>query len=75
MRPSPKELIQLKAQLPEQLYLGQRHVAQLQLWIHESVDLQDYQAIQRNADAFTIPAIADPVVRETTGYRAIVIKL
>jgi hypothetical protein len=63
--PPRSELIQLKAQLPEQLYLGQRHVAQLQLLMHESVDLQDYQAIQRNADAFTIPAIEDPVVRET----------
>lgn len=63
--PPRSELIQLKAQLPEQLYLGQRHLAQLQLLIHESVDLQDYQAIQRNADAFTIPAIADPVMRDT----------
>ena len=27
--------------------------------------MQDYQAIQRNADAFTIPAIENPVVRES----------
>lgn len=63
--PPRSELIQFKARLPEQLYLGQSHVAQLQLYLHESVQLQDYQAIQRNANAFTIPELADPVVRET----------
>lgn len=63
--PPRSELIQFKAKLPEQLYLGQSQVAQLQLYIHESVQLQDYQAIQRNANAFTIPELTDPFVRET----------
>lgn len=63
--PPRSELIQFKARLPEQLYLGQSQVAQLQLYIHESVQLQDYQAIQKNADAFTIPELPDPVLRET----------
>lgn len=63
--PPRSELVQFKAKLPEQLYLGQRQLAHLQLYIHESVELQDFQAIQRNADAFTIPAIKDPVMRES----------
>ena len=72
--PPRSELIQFKARLPEQLYLGQSQVAQLQLYIHESVQLQDYQAIQKNADAFTIPELPDPVLRKRC-CRAIVISL
>ena len=61
--PVKSKLIQFKAKLPDQIYLGQRQIAYLQLYIHESVELLEYPTIQKDADAFTIPEIQDPEVR------------
>lgn len=52
--PSANELIFLKADLPESLYLGQSIQIQLKLYISESVQLRGLNAYERRADGFTL---------------------
>lgn len=57
--PTTDELIFLKTDTPEQLYLGQTIPIQLKLYISESVRLSGLNSFDRKADGFTVSELPD----------------
>lgn len=57
--PSIDELIFLKADTPDQLYIGQTTSLQLKLYIAQSVRLSALNSFDRSADGFTISELPD----------------
>jgi hypothetical protein len=57
--PSRDELIFLRAELPEQLYVGQTTVVDLKLYLSEQAQLRGLNAFDRSADGFTISELPD----------------
>ena len=57
--PTRDELIFLKAELPEKLYVGQQIPLELKLYLEESVQLSGLNEFNRNADGFTLSELPD----------------
>ena len=57
--PTTDELIFLKADTPDQLYLGQMTTLELKLYIAPNVRLSGLNSFDRNADGFTISELPD----------------
>ena len=57
--PTVDELIFLKADAPQQLYVGQTTPITLKLYISSSVKLRGLNAFERNADGFTISELPE----------------
>jgi hypothetical protein len=57
--PNIDELIFLKADTPDQLYIGQTTTLQLKLYIAESVRLSALNSFDRSADGFTISELPE----------------
>lgn len=57
--PPVNELIFLKAEAPQQLYIGQTTPIQLKLYIHEQVRYRGYESFNRTADGFTVSELPD----------------
>lgn len=62
--PTTDELIFLKADTPDQLYVGQTTTLELKLYIAPNVRLSGLNSFDRNADGFTISELPDS--RETS---------
>ena len=62
--PTTDELIFLKADTPDQLYIGQTTTLELKLYIAPNVRLSGLNSFDRNADGFTISELPDS--RETS---------
>ena len=62
--PTTDELIFLKADTPDQLYIGQTTTLELKLYIAQNVRLSGLNSFDRNADGFTISELPDS--RETS---------
>lgn len=62
--PTTDELIFLRADTPDQLYVGQTTPIQLKLYVSESVRLTGLNSFERSADGFTISELPDS--QETT---------
>jgi hypothetical protein len=60
--PPTQELIQLKADIPPQLYLGETRNIQLKLYIYEGVNYRGYDQFERSADGFTVSDLTEPTV-------------
>ena len=57
--PTRDELIFLRADLPDELYIGQKITFQLRLYIDESVSLDGLNGFDRRADGFTSSELPD----------------
>jgi len=57
--PTTDELIFLKADTPDQLYIGQTTTLELKLYIASNVRLSGLNSFDRNADGFTISELPD----------------
>jgi len=57
--PTTDELIFLRAEAPEQLYVGQTTTIQLKLYISQDVRLSSLNSFDRSADGFTISELPD----------------
>ncbi|WPJ97483.1 BatD family protein [Coraliomargarita algicola] len=57
--PTTDELIFLKTDTPEQLYVGQTTPIQLKLYISENIRLSSLNSFDRSADGFTISELPD----------------
>ena len=57
--PTTDELIFLKADTPDQLYIGQTTAIQLKLYISKNVRLSGLNSFDRNADGFTVSEFPD----------------
>ncbi|MEC7235471.1 MAG: BatD family protein [Verrucomicrobiota bacterium] len=62
--PTADELIFLKADAPDQLYIGQTATLELKLYVAPNVRLSSLSSFDRNADGFTISELPDS--RETS---------
>ena len=62
--PPTSELLKLKADLPEKLYLGQTYNIKLKLYLYEGVNYHDHQQFERNADGFTVSDLVDATVSQ-----------
>ena len=58
--PPAEQLITLKAELPEKLYLGQTYNIELKLYLYETVSYRDHEYFERNADGFTVSDLIEP---------------
>lgn len=57
--PTVDELIFLKADAPQQLYVGQTTPIKLKLYVSSSVTLRGLNAFERNADGFTVSELPE----------------
>ncbi|MEO0510633.1 MAG: BatD family protein [Verrucomicrobiota bacterium] len=57
--PTTDELVFLKAEIPESLYVGQTSTVELQLFIAEGVRLSGLNSFDRSADGFTISELPE----------------
>ncbi|MDQ8206538.1 BatD family protein [Coraliomargarita sp. SDUM461003] len=57
--PTTDELIFLKAETPEQLYVGQTTAIELKLYVSEDVRLTSLNSFDRSADGFTISELPE----------------
>lgn len=57
--PTTDELIFLKADTPDQLYIGQTTAIQLKLYISQNVRLSGLSSFDRNADGFTVSELPE----------------
>jgi len=72
--PPLNQLIFLKAELPETLYVGQTYPIKLKLYAHEQVRYRGYDDFNRMADGFTISDLPEPTeaTEIVNGYRYLV---
>lgn len=63
--PTRDEMIFLKAELPEELYIGQQIRFDLELYVEENVSLTGLNRFNREADGFTTSDISDDAERLT----------
>lgn len=57
--PTRDELVFMKAELPDELYVGQMVALDLKLYLEESVQLSGLNSFDRSADGFTISELPD----------------
>lgn len=70
--PTRDELIFLRAELPEQLYVGQTIALEMKLYLAEEVQLRGLNSFDRSADGFTISELPEDyreAVETTNGRR------
>jgi hypothetical protein len=58
--PALNELIFLKTDAPQELYLGQTTVLNLKLYVYEQVNYRGYDDFNRIADGFTVSDLPEP---------------
>ena len=63
--PSVDELIFLKADAPQKLYVGQTTPITLKLYVSDNVQLRGLNAFERSADGFTVSRLPDESIDST----------